>query len=489
MTKTMKPRILFAEIDFSRGLDDEQRIVEGYCFVNEDAGDGYVWERSAMEAASADYMTYGAVREMHGRVAAGTANNGVDELGITWDEKGAYFRGKIVDDAAWNKVKERVYKGFSCGIVPTEMQGNRVKSCIWPEVSIVDRPQDKDANIASYRAELGLKDEYEVEVIPEVETFDRAKWTQAKRDALPREDFGDPSNEAFPIADQEDVDNAARLIGHADDPEAVKKRIIKIAQRKGLDIPDAWKSEKTETATARRDFNSMMGANALSDEGYEAFMTLYDAVWQIQWDDSLEDKEAAVRDSVQQFADYLVNLVANAKMGDRAAFTANREPSADEITRAVEAYNAQRGIAPYIPATVERIELNGKTYVPESDLQRTPEISALLERLETATSELTTARAELAASKEEIVKLKDEPVPAKPVVRFTEAVERTFAANRAAEEPDEDTATAITKYRELLARVNNPPANENERRDLVYELTRAKSQLNQLGIDPSTITE
>jgi hypothetical protein len=62
--------------------------------------------------------------------------------------------------------------------------------------------------------------------------------------------FGDPAKRAFPVLNQEDLDNAARLIGHADNPAAVKKRLIAIAKRKGLTLPDAWKDEKDKPKEA-----------------------------------------------------------------------------------------------------------------------------------------------------------------------------------------------------------------------------------------------
>jgi hypothetical protein len=67
---------------------------------------------------------------------------------------------------------------------------------------------------------------------------------KAERDKRPNADFGDPKNRLYPIVDQDDVDSAAHLIGKADDPEVVKRRIIAIAKRKGLKIPDAWKEDK-----------------------------------------------------------------------------------------------------------------------------------------------------------------------------------------------------------------------------------------------------
>lgn len=65
-------------------------------------------------------------------------------------------------------------------------------------------------------------------------------WPQGKRDKLDDKDFAGPG-QSYPIATQADVDSAAKLVGKAADPAAVKKRIIAIAKRKGLSIPDAWK--------------------------------------------------------------------------------------------------------------------------------------------------------------------------------------------------------------------------------------------------------
>ena len=70
-----------------------------------------------------------------------------------------------------------------------------------------------------------------------------SKLSTKQRKALDLADFGDPARRLFPILDQDDVDSAAHLIGKAANPEAVKKRIIAIAKRKGLKIPDAWQEK------------------------------------------------------------------------------------------------------------------------------------------------------------------------------------------------------------------------------------------------------
>jgi len=89
--------------------------------------------------------------------------------------------------------------------------------------------------------------------LEEVKTFlaYNERWNAAARDKLQKEspeDFAGP-HKSFPIKSQKDVHDAARLIGHADDPEAVKSKIKAIAKRKGLSVPDNWKDGGTDNAT------------------------------------------------------------------------------------------------------------------------------------------------------------------------------------------------------------------------------------------------
>lgn len=64
-------------------------------------------------------------------------------------------------------------------------------------------------------------------------------WTKAEREKVPPEDFAGP-NRTFPIETQDDLDSAAHLIGKAKDPEKVRARLISIAKRKGLKLPESW---------------------------------------------------------------------------------------------------------------------------------------------------------------------------------------------------------------------------------------------------------
>lgn len=165
MAKKLKPFHLFAPI--SR-VNDEERIVEGHAFVNEvvEGEGGIRLLRTTMEAATPDYMRWGAVREMHQPSAVGTA------LGVEWDATGAYFRAKVVDDAAWAKVKAGVYKGFSVGVLPRVMRGNQVTAACWAETSLVDRPKDPDAAFSVFRAEGVTAEETAPDAEVEVEELE-----------------------------------------------------------------------------------------------------------------------------------------------------------------------------------------------------------------------------------------------------------------------------------------------------------------------------
>lgn len=72
---------------------------------------------------------------------------------------------------------------------------------------------------------------------------------QKERDSYDADDFAGPDR-TFPITSQAQLDAAAHLIGHAADPDAVKRKAIAIAKRKGFTLPDAWKKddEKQESA-------------------------------------------------------------------------------------------------------------------------------------------------------------------------------------------------------------------------------------------------
>jgi hypothetical protein len=149
--------------------DEQQHRAYGMAYVNAvvDGEGGLDLTRAAMEEATEDFLAYGtgALREMHQPKAAGTVPL------VEWRDGGCYIEADVVDEAAREKCRRGVYKGFSVGVRPTLMRGNQVLKCKWPEISLVDRPKDPDAVITLYRAE-DLDAEAEIEVEEQAEELD-----------------------------------------------------------------------------------------------------------------------------------------------------------------------------------------------------------------------------------------------------------------------------------------------------------------------------
>ncbi len=122
--------------------DDAKRLVEGHASTEAVDSDGEIILRAGLEEALADYMQFANVREMHSASAVGVTK----EAEI--DHRGLYIVVKVVDDDAWKKVHEGVYRGFSIGGRVRERDAaNRkvIKRLSLHEISLVDRPSNPDA--------------------------------------------------------------------------------------------------------------------------------------------------------------------------------------------------------------------------------------------------------------------------------------------------------------------------------------------------------
>lgn len=130
-------------------LDEDQRLVYGYASTpRKDLQDERV-SLDAVKGALPDYMEWGNIREMHQLSAVGTTKQ------ANVDDKGLYICGKVVDDPAWSKVKEGVYKGFSIGGEAVQKVGDEITKLRITEISLVDRPANPDCKIESWKADNG----------------------------------------------------------------------------------------------------------------------------------------------------------------------------------------------------------------------------------------------------------------------------------------------------------------------------------------------
>ncbi len=137
---------LFAEI---KKIDREQRMVFGYASTEALDSQGEVVRKEAIEAALPDYMRFANIREMHQPSAIGVAKE------AEVDDRGLYLAARIVDDEAWKKVTEGVYKGFSIGgkVTARDVAAKHIITGVeLLEISLVDRPANPEAVIELYKA-------------------------------------------------------------------------------------------------------------------------------------------------------------------------------------------------------------------------------------------------------------------------------------------------------------------------------------------------
>lgn len=168
---------LYAEIAKMEAQDDGTVKVWGYASSEAVDSDGEIIAAEAMKAAIPDYMKFGAVREMHGSNAAGTAI----EINVE-DDGRTFFGAHIVDPIAVTKVKTGVYKGFSIGGSVTardELNKSQITGLKLTEISLVDRPANPDAVFTCFKADKPKDDE---------ETADKDDEPADKADETPDDD-------------------------------------------------------------------------------------------------------------------------------------------------------------------------------------------------------------------------------------------------------------------------------------------------------------
>jgi HK97 family phage prohead protease len=133
-------------------VDAEQRMVWGYASTEALDEQGEIVKREALEAALADYMRFANIREMHRPSAVGVAKE------ATIDDRGLYLAAKIVDDEAWEKVVQGVYKGFSIGgrvMTRDPADPSVITGLALTEISVVDRPANPEAVFDCWKASGG----------------------------------------------------------------------------------------------------------------------------------------------------------------------------------------------------------------------------------------------------------------------------------------------------------------------------------------------
>ena len=155
---------LFGEFTKAEEQDDGTLIVSGIASSESMDSDGEIIRADAIKKAIPDYMKWGAVREMHSNIAAGSA------LSIRVNDDGqTEFEAHVVDDGSIKKVKAGVLKGFSVGGKKLEYDptNRRVITGIkLSEISLVDRPANPDCRFEIAKFDGGSMDESEAPTAP-----------------------------------------------------------------------------------------------------------------------------------------------------------------------------------------------------------------------------------------------------------------------------------------------------------------------------------
>jgi hypothetical protein len=125
-------------------IDEEKRMVYGYATTPTlDSQDEVIDLQASFDAVD-EWKDWANIKEMHRpETAVGIAPIIEKHVGV-----GVYIGAKIVDDQAWRKCVEKVYKGFSIGGKVKERDGKnpkRITKYRLTEISLVDRPANPDS--------------------------------------------------------------------------------------------------------------------------------------------------------------------------------------------------------------------------------------------------------------------------------------------------------------------------------------------------------
>lgn len=422
VSKQLAPVTLYAQ--FGR-INEETREVDGFCYVNATtSSDNWDVPREVLEAATPDYLKFGNIREMHQASAVGVV------ITLEWQEKGCFINVKVVDEAAWDKVRNKVYKGFSIGWNILAVTGNKVTLLDWIETSLVDRPADPDALISAYRALNLGQAEAEIE--------------EGAADETPTEE----------VPTRVDTENSEDEAPAEIEAEEVESEQIEPAV-------DALERVTTpEFARVLSTFRDIVSRRENYELQYLAFYTLQDLLYELsngeEWSDAAglttDERDAAARQAIAEFTEYIVPLVVARSQMQRAADAAQSRAAGIDESEIRTRVAAQTELL-----TRSNSELSTRIERAESDL------SGQRQRVEDLTADLQRARAGLP-------------------VRFPAAFERSFAAN--AESAAPETKTLVERYRHLSETLRDEP-DAQKRSDGVTEMGRIKLQLHDLGVSLS----
>ena len=259
---------LYAEIAKMEAQDDGTVKVWGYASSEAVDSDGEIIAAEAMKAAIPDYMKFGAVREMHGSNAAGTAI----EINVE-DDGRTFFGAHIVDPVAVTKVKTGVYKGFSIGGSVTardELNKSQITGLKLTEISLVDRPANPDAVFTCYKADKP-KDDEEADKAEDDKPSDKADETPAddaeKADGNKKDDKKDEAEKSASVNLSESeiaILKAALAKAEKQKDELVAKSIYQVKSLTDVLISLKWLIDDANYGSVDKDITAQIKESAAS---------------------------------------------------------------------------------------------------------------------------------------------------------------------------------------------------------------------------------
>lgn len=338
---------LYAEIAKMEAQDDGTVKVWGYASSEAVDSDGEIIAAEAMKAAIPDYMKFGAVREMHGSNAAGTAI----EINVE-DDGRTFFGAHIVDPVAVMKVKTGVYKGFSIGGSVTardELNKSQITGLKLTEISLVDRPANPDAVLTCFKAgkpkdeEEADKDDKPSDKSAEEES-DKPKDGDKKPEAEDKDDKGDKSGKDDKEDDKEDETEKSASVNLSESEIAILKAVLAKAEK-----------PKDEPVT-----KSMWQVKSLAD----VLMSMKWLIEDAAYDNIDEAVIAQIKESAGSLAESLKALTASEadKLVDGLAAKADKSDglakaeSVDELAKAQDALKKSNDALAKAQAEIESLK-------------------------------------------------------------------------------------------------------------------------------------
>ncbi len=326
---------LYAEIAKMEAQDDGTVKVWGYASSEAVDSDGEIIAAEAMKAAIPDYMKFGAVREMHGSNAAGTAI----EINVE-DDGRTFFGAHIVDPVAVTKVKTGVYKGFSIGGSVTardELNKSQITGLKLTEISLVDRPANPDAVFTCFKADKPKEEE---------ETADKDDEPADKADETPADDTEKADGEKVDDKEDDKKDEAEKSasVELSESEIAILKAVLAKAE-KPKDEPVA---------------KSMWQVKSLAD----VLMSLKWLIEDAAYDNIDEAVIAQIKESAGSLAESLKALTVSEadKLVDGLAAKADKSDdlakaeSADELAKAQDALKKSNDALAKAQAEIESLK-------------------------------------------------------------------------------------------------------------------------------------